>query len=160
MADSDSDESFSGFSDIGSDIDVNLAGNFDEEISSVSSVSSDDIVGEPETAWTDALTGIPAREFNAAGAALGCTFVLPKETNELDFLKQFFPLQLILILVAETCSEGRSQKLDRSNHGGTVCVHFIKFMGLHVVFSVASYKQAWKTKWPFSFPAVHFTLVL
>ena len=33
MADSDSDESFSGFSDIGSDIDVNLAGNFDGEIS-------------------------------------------------------------------------------------------------------------------------------
>ena len=54
MADSDSDESFSGFSDIGSDIDVNLAGNFDGEISSVSSVSSDDIVREPETAWTDA----------------------------------------------------------------------------------------------------------
>ena len=74
-----------------------------------------------------ALTGIPAREFNAAGAAPGCTFVLPKEANELDFLKQFFPLQLILILilVAETCSEGRSQKLDRRNHGGTVCVHGI-----------------------------------
>ena len=86
MADTDSDESFSGFSDIGSDIDVNLAGNFDGEISSVSSVSSDDIVGEPETAWTDALTHWNSpREFNAAGAALGCTFFARRrQTNSIS----------------------------------------------------------------------------
>ena len=62
--------------------------NFDGKISSVSSVSSDDmIVGEPETAWTDALTGIPAREFNAAGAALGCTvlsFCRRRQTNSIS----------------------------------------------------------------------------
>ena len=99
-------------------IDVNLAGNFDRvisRVSSVSSVSSDKIVGEPETAWTEELAAIPAREFNAAGAALGCTFVLPKEANEFDFLKQFFPLQLILIVVSEMneyAQSERSQKLD------------------------------------------------
>ena len=80
----DSDESFSGFSDIGLDIDVNLAGNFDGEISSVSSVSSvssDNIVGELETAWTDELAAISAREFNAAGVL---SFCQRRQTNSIS----------------------------------------------------------------------------
>ena len=93
MADSDSDESFSGFSDIGSDIDVNVAGNFDGEISSVSSVSSvssDNIVGELETAWTDELAAIPAREFNAAGATLGVlSFCQRRQTNSISSNSSF-----------------------------------------------------------------------
>ena len=80
----DSDESFSGFSDIGLDIDVNLAGEI-SSVSSVSSVSSDNIVGELETAWTDELAAIPACEFNAAGATLGIlSFCRRRQTNSIS----------------------------------------------------------------------------
>ena len=101
MAESDSDESFDGFSDVGSDIHVNLDNGI---YSDVSSVSSDDDLDEVETAWSDVLEGIPDRPFGAAIDATvpGCSFVLLKEANKFDFFKKFFPFELILLIVHET----------------------------------------------------------
>ena len=72
-----------------------------------------------------------------------------------DFLKQFFPRQLILIVVSETNEYAKRE--GARNWTDVTTAELFAFMGLHVVFSVVyfpSYKQAWKTKWPFSFPAV------
>ena len=79
---SESDESFDGFSDVGSDIHVNV--NNYSDVSSVSSVSSDDDLDEVETAWTEVLERIDDRPFGDA-AVPGCTFVLPEEANEFNF---------------------------------------------------------------------------
>ena len=81
---SESDESFDGFSDVGSDIHVNVNTYSDvSSVSSVSRVSSDDDLDEVETTWSDVLEGIPDRPFGAAvnAAVPGCSFVLPKEAN-------------------------------------------------------------------------------
>ena len=157
MAESDSDESFDGFSDVGSDIHVNLDNGIYSDVSSVSSVSSDDDLEEVETAWSDVLEGIPDRPFGAAVDATvpGCSFVLPKEANEFDFFKKFFPFELILLIVHETNEYARKQ--SAKNWSDITTSELLAFIGLHIVFSVVyfpSYKQAWKTKWPFSFPAI------
>ena len=61
----------------------------------MSSVSSDDDLEEGETTWSDVLEGIPDRPFGAAvdAAVPGCSFdfVLPKEANEFDFLRNSSP---------------------------------------------------------------------
>ena len=55
----------------------------------MSSVSSDDNLEEGETTWSDVLEGIPDCLFGAA--VPGCSFVLPKEANEFDFLRNSSP---------------------------------------------------------------------
>ena len=82
---SESEESFDGFSDVGSDIHVNV--NTYSDVSSGSSVSSDDDLDDVETAWTDVLVGIDDRPFGAGvdAAVPGCSFVLPKVANEFDY---------------------------------------------------------------------------
>ena len=56
----------------------------------MSSVSSDDDLEEGETTWSDVLEGIRDRPFGAA-AVPGCSFVLPKEANKFDFLRNSSP---------------------------------------------------------------------
>ena len=66
---------------------LNLVKSCYSDVSSGSSVSSDDDLDDVETAWTDVLVGIDDRPFGAGvdAAVPGCSFVLPKVANEFDY---------------------------------------------------------------------------
>ena len=124
---SESDESFDGFSDVGSDIQVNV--NTYSDVSSVSSVSSDDDLDEVETAWTDVLVGIDDRLFGAGvdAAVPGCSFVLAKEANEFYFFQEILPPRAHPSdrpRNERICEETVSQERDRCDDVRTTRVHW------------------------------------
>ena len=97
-----------------------------------------------------------------------------EKCNKLKKFKRFFRLKLNLIVVSKSNEYAKRQgarnwsdvttvELSQGarNWSDVTTVELSTFMELHVVCSVlyfSSYKQAWKTKWPFSFPAVPDTM--
>ena len=67
-----------------------------------------------------------------------------EKCNKLNFLKQFFPFELILIIVSESNEYAKRQ--GARNWSDVTTAELSVFMGLHIVCSVlffSSYKQAW-----------------
>ena len=159
MADSNSGESFDGFTgSLASDIDVaDVADvNSDVSVSSISSESdTDDVRPLPAAVpvWTDQVT--PVHQCQSRGTAGGCIYCLPKEATEQSFFERLFSHDLPPLIVRET--NGYASRQGATRWIDVTVAELSAFIDIHMVLSITylpSYKLARTSKWPFSLHAI------